>query len=179
LRDVQNNTTLISVKHLHQTKRDNIRAMIDKIREFENLMSIKHIDFGLCRTKEHELLKCKESLPNALSLLNDRFFAFLIAVRKGSEIELDIGEVIYNVQNEIHGYQDLIIEYQDDQIDQYAKGTKKRSALIQKNWALAQQYFAEEIPRHRTLQSARKAAANRAGIKVTDRRLIEMLPVEK
>ena len=71
------------------------------------------------------------------------------------------------------------IENQIKKLEKYKTGTKNRSAKNQQQWALAQQYFAEEIPRHRTLQSARKAAANRAGIKVNDRRLIGMLPVEK
>lgn len=74
---------------------------------------------------------------------------------------------------------DKLIDGQEKIIHNYQKGTKKKSEISQQKWALTQLYFLEEIPKHKTLLSARKAAAKRAGVNVNERRLIQMLPVEK
>lgn len=64
-------------------------------------------------------------------------------------------------------------------LNRYKKGPKIKAEKSKQNWELARQYFSEEIPNHKTLMNARKAAAKKAGITVNERRLIEMLPVEK
>lgn len=64
-------------------------------------------------------------------------------------------------------------------IDKYRRGPRSKSKKSQENWAQAEINLLEEMPLHKTLPPARKAAAERAGIKVNMRRLIEMLPVKK
>jgi hypothetical protein len=82
----------------------------------------------------------------------------------------------------IDSLSDEVIE-QSVKIDKYQKGTKGHSESTQQKWKLARKYLLEEIPKHKTLLSARKAAAQRAGFTgstaVKDRRLIQMLPVKK
>ncbi|MCX7107043.1 MAG: hypothetical protein NTV66_05635 [Methylococcales bacterium] len=63
-----------------------------------------------------------------------------------------------------------------EKLNKYQRGAKNRSTESNKKWVIANKYFIEEIPNYKTLTAARAAAAKRAGIVVTDRRLAKMMP---
>jgi hypothetical protein len=123
---------------------------------------IAHIDF---------LTEYNKYLRSRVTSLNDTIEMYHAMFESGelTDFLTDIRD--FNIERLIDAQEKIIAKYQ--------KGTKKKSEVSQQNWALAQLYFSEEIPKHKKLLSARKAAAKRAGINVKERRLIEMLPVEK
>ncbi|CAA9892005.1 hypothetical protein METHB2_550024 [Candidatus Methylobacter favarea] len=126
-----------------------------------------------------EILKTENEISNlTIAFLNLEIKQYE-AVKVFSDLGFKFSDISRDIKEEMIKFQKSKIENQIKKLEKYTTGTKNRSAAKQQQWALAQLYFAEEIPKHRTLQSARKAAANRAGIKVNDRRLIEMLPSEK
>ena len=61
-------------------------------------------------------------------------------------------------------------------LEKFKRGPKSKSLASEEKWSLARQYFLEEIPKHKTLKKARKAAAERAGIYVEERQLALKLP---
>ncbi|WP_333879197.1 hypothetical protein [Methylobacter sp.] len=101
------------------------------------------------------------------------------AVKTYSDLGSKFSDKCMDIQEGMIDYQKRKLENQINKLEKYTKGTKKRSEDKQQQWAIAQKYFMEEIPKHKTLIKAREAAAQRAGIKATMRRLIEMLPVVK
>lgn len=64
-------------------------------------------------------------------------------------------------------------------INAYRSGPRKKTIETKNKWEIAKQYFIEEKSKHKTLKAARKAAAERAGIFVEERRLFKMLPNPK
>ncbi len=75
--------------------------------------------------------------------------------------------------------QDKMITHQATKIDKYKNGPKKKSLDSQQKWALANDYFKEEIPLHRTLKAARLEAAKKAGIVVEQRQLTKKMPTPR
>lgn len=61
-------------------------------------------------------------------------------------------------------------------VENYQKGVKEKAAKANEKWNLAKGYFLEEMHNHKTLKAARKAAAERAGIRCEERHLVSMLP---
>jgi hypothetical protein len=122
-------------------------------------------------------------LDNALLRLTVELLQFQMKEHKAAAAISNItdmgNEISIGYQNKILGHQTKELEHQRKKINQYNKGTKDKSVESQQKWALARQYLIEEIPQHKTLQDARRAAAKRAEIYVNDRRLIQMLPFKK
>jgi hypothetical protein len=75
----------------------------------------------------------------------------------------------------IFKYSDQIKDL-SERLNKYQKGAKNRAAENNKKWAIANEYFIEEIPKHKTLTAARSEAARRTGIYATERHLAEMMP---
>lgn len=62
------------------------------------------------------------------------------------------------------------------QLEKYQKGVRGKAAKANEKWNHAKEYFLEEIPKHKTLTAARKAAADRAFIVCEARHLVSRLP---
>jgi hypothetical protein len=122
-------------------------------------------------------------LDNALLRLTVELLQFQMKEHKAATAISNItdmgNEISIGYQNKILEHQTRELEHQRKKINQYKKGTKDKSVVSQQKWALARQYLIEEIPQHKILQDARRAAAKRAGIEAQDRRLIQMLPFKK
>jgi hypothetical protein len=119
-----------------------------------------------------------EILKHEINGLNLQVEALELVIKHNKNITSvsKVQDILIDAEMDI---KNKMIEYQTTKLEKYKIGTKNKSENTQNQWALAQCYFTEEIPKHKTLMSARKAAAKRAGITVKDRRLIEMLPVVK
>ena len=87
-----------------------------------------------------------------------------------------ISEIADKLSDATMDQQERMIEYQTAKVDKYKKGPKKKAADSQQKWALANEYFKEEITAHRTLKAARLAAAKKAGIVAEQRQLTKMMP---
>ena len=92
------------------------------------------------------------------------------------ETTSQLSKVAYNLNEKVLDAQENEIVYKTTKIDKYQKGPKKKSLDSQQKWALANEYFKEEIPLHRTLKAARLAAAKKARIVAEERQLTKMMP---
>jgi hypothetical protein len=151
-------------------------TVIEKHRKLEALMSEKHWDWDLCEATYNEISESKKLLYEQHSLLENLYNAFNHGQLESAELFKDVGEIMINLQKALFNDYEAMIEHKNAKIEKYTKGPKKKSEVSQQKWELAQQYFVEEIPEHKTLKNARKAAANRAGIVVEERQLVKMLP---
>jgi hypothetical protein len=151
-------------------------TVIEKHRKLEALMSEKHWDWDLCEATYNEISESKKLLYEQHSLLENLYNAFNHGQLESAELFKDVGEIMINLQKALFNDYEAMIEHKNAKIEKYTKGPKKKSEVSQQKWELAQQYFVEEMPKHKTLKNARKAAANRAGIVVEERQLVKMLP---
>jgi hypothetical protein len=85
-------------------------------------------------------------------------------------------EVANALNEKVMNAQEEEITLQTTKIDKYQNGPKKKSSDSQQKWTLANEYFKEEIPAHRTLKAARLTAAKRAGIVAEERQLNKKMP---
>jgi len=60
--------------------------------------------------------------------------------------------------------QDKLLEYQEKKVSSYQTGPKVKSAESKARWARAQQYFVDEIDKHKNLDDARIASVLKAGM---------------
>jgi len=95
------------------------------------------------------------------------------------ELTEPLSEMAEDLNNAVSDIQEKMLVFQADKIDKYKKGPKKKSLDSQQKWALANEYFKEEISLHRTLKAARFAAAKKAGIVAEERQLTKMMPTPR
>lgn len=141
------------------------RRILEITDRFRNMLDSTENDLDVEVTDQMKQLL---DLVVSLSQQNSEYaVGYLKASLKGG-----IDEAICKVQKKV------LLDKQA-KINRYKNGPTSRSEESYQKWELAKQYLLEEVPRHKTLIAARKAAAARAGIKVNDRRLIEKLPFRK
>lgn len=173
-----------------KVKQNNYQPMRQKIAELEQdfLQALHQKDFDVSKLEKHflQILQHKNAMIDCLQLEKNAFHNIInLSINHNTELHQTVFTYMGELQKSHQYFADKAVDLsvevveQSVKIDKYQKGTKKKSEVSQQKWALAQLYFAEEIPKHKTLLSARKAAAKRAGINVNERRLIQMLPVEK
>ena len=154
----------------------------DDIFRIENLWSVPWLHDDKVRPAQEKPPTTQEVL---LSVARMGCISSFYALKEGDVIEAFnlLTQSIFNLGFEtgidspiaILKYSDQIKELVE-KINKYQKGAKNRSTENNKKWAVANDYFVEEIPKHKTLTSARIAASKRAGIVVTERRLAKMMP---
>ncbi len=95
------------------------------------------------------------------------------------ELTRPLSEKAEDLNDAVYETQEKMLVFQSCKIDKYKKGTKQRSLDSQQKWALANEYFKNEISEHRTLKAARVTAAKKAGIVAEERQLTKMMPNPK
>lgn len=92
------------------------------------------------------------------------------------EAQAPLNESAHKLMDHCMDAQEKMIDYKSAQVDKYQQGTKNNALASKEKWALANEYFKEEIPLHRRINDAREAAAHKAGVGVATRRLVQMMP---
>lgn|GEM_PF-1476898 len=155
----------ITINDLLIVNNEKLKKM-SELMENENDYSILTDAFEI---KFHELMAEIDLLIEQERLLDERFDDFFRTKPKIDGLQLRLLQLL----SKLH---ERLLELSRNKVEKYKEGPKKRASTSQKNWALAREYFIEEIPKHSTLKKARKTAANRAGIVVEERQLVKMLP---
>ncbi len=116
------------------------------------------------------LQKQSDSLNDYVIEFNNKILEY------GAEISSVCDNIAFSIMEKQVDWLENSVNSRDVQIKQYQKGPKKKSSDSRQKWALANEYFKAEIPVHRTLKSARLAAAKKAGVVAEERQLTKMMP---
>ena len=161
-------TSLMAARHAYIVQDYNARRSVLDSMESEILAKLDDLRLrhqaGICIAKSYiiELLELELKCKDLEIELRDLF----------------IDRLRHDVESNhiINPLQDRFTAYQTTKLDKYQKGPRKKNLTSSQQWALANEYFEEEIPLHKTLMDARFTAAKRLGINAKERRLIEMMP---